>query len=63
MNRMRTKVQALLFAASVLAAGFAYSEARADPVVLINPFTVPADKLNETIGNYNQTLNNLSRKS
>ncbi len=46
---MKTRIKALLFAVSVMVAGFANSGAQADPVVLINPFTVPADKLNETI--------------
>ncbi|MDE0097754.1 MAG: antibiotic biosynthesis monooxygenase [Gammaproteobacteria bacterium] len=59
---MRTKVQALLFAAGVLAAGCAYSENQADAVILINPFTVPADKLNETILMWEQARNFLQKE-
>ena len=59
---MRTLTQALLCAVGLLAAGAAHSEDQAVPVVLINPFVVPADKLDESLALWEQARDFLQRE-
>ena len=53
---------ALVLAIGCLATVSVQSDDRAEPVVLINPFTVPADKLDETLAMWEQARNFLQQQ-
>lgn len=58
---MRTTIQAVVFALSISISGWAYSD-NESTVVLINPFTVPPDKLEETITMWEQARDFLQKQ-